>query len=323
MASEGRESLFGRNVKLYLGEREITGLRIDFKVQRRTKGEYPAATISIYNVSDDLYEDFAKRDKLIILEAGYGENIGPIITGVVARHSYGREKISRKLELLIDNALSKTMSNPIKIKVSPGTSAHLFLDELERQVRNPEVGIGNRNFRVDRSGLSGLSDRKSDQVGTHRYYGLTIRALSPYEGSVKGALNHFVEKLNHALNTTGSYYIFGGGPELERITISYFDDDGIIRFARNGVGNYSSSRLTISPQTGLIGSPKSEEEDGIQATVFLDHNIGIGSAVTLTGVGYSQKERREGRKYKVIECSHSGTNWVGNFHTTMHLRPIK
>ena len=104
--------------------------------------------------------------------------------------------------------------------------------------------------------------------------------------------------------------------------IYWRDDDGVIRFGARGAATKTASRLTISPATGLVGSPEDTDDDGVKIHTLLNHEAQIGSTVTLTGLGETPRKRSERRELRIMEIRHHGTNWVGQFRTTMELRPI-
>lgn len=70
---------FFRQYELFIGEQgvdagavAIQGLQIDFNISRSTKAETDKATLTVYNLSEDIRENFLNKGKTVILNVHYG-----------------------------------------------------------------------------------------------------------------------------------------------------------------------------------------------------------------------------------------------------------
>ena len=101
---------------------------------------------------------------------------------------------------------------------------------------------------------------------------------------------------------------------LERVECTWFEADGLIRINRRKETQPDAPAFTLSPETGLVGSP-SVTEEGAECRMFLNPLIAIGSAVTL------ESDVLKGR-WKVVSVRHTGDNWQGPFETAIDLREL-
>ena len=89
--------------------------------------------------------------------------------------------------------------------------------------------------------------------------------------------------------------------------ISWYEDDGAIRFSSARQITESFPVYMISAGAGMIGSP-SLTETGVRATVLLTNELAIGQVVDIQSITV------QGR-YKVVKLVHEGDSWDGIFAT--------
>ncbi|ABR46661.1 conserved hypothetical protein [Alkaliphilus metalliredigens QYMF] len=111
--------LFNRKVELIIGNKSYLSdnIDIDFSVPFDSDPEPNICDVSIYNLSMDSINRIGKSTE-VILNAGYGEDIGAILVGTVA--DYEQRNIGTDLEFKmmiapgIDRWMSKTFSKSYK-----------------------------------------------------------------------------------------------------------------------------------------------------------------------------------------------------------------
>ena len=96
--------------------------------------------------------------------------------------------------------------------------------------------------------------------------------------------------------------------------VSWYEDDGTIRFSGAGKPQVGVEPIDLSPDTGLIGAPATTDY-GAEATGFLEPRARIGATLTLRSIALSGS-------YKIIGLRHVGDNWTANFRTVYRLRPL-
>ena len=100
---------------------------------------------------------------------------------------------------------------------------------------------------------------------------------------------------------------------LSPFNVRWFEDDGVIRF-RRGMPQPDAPTVTISPETGLVGSPLSTDE-GAECTMFLNPQTKVGGVLTLTSEALSGS-------YRIVGLRHDADNWSGPFTTWVDLREL-
>ena len=110
-----------------------------------------------------------------------------------------------------------------------------------------------------------------------------------------------------------------GGPShegltalLKRVDTGWYEEDGVVRFTRGDSTQVDAPRISVSPQTGLIGAPL-ETDEGAEATMFLNSQAKIGGEFNLQSVTLSGR-------YRIVGLRHEGDNWAGPFTTWCDLR---
>ena len=100
---------------------------------------------------------------------------------------------------------------------------------------------------------------------------------------------------------------------LSPFNVRWFEDDGVIRF-RRGMPQPDAPTVTISPETGLVGSPLSTDE-GAECTMFLNPQAKVGGVLALTSEALSGS-------YRIVGLRHDADNWSGPFTTWVDLREL-
>ena len=119
---------------------------------------------------------------------------------------------------------------------------------------------------------------------------------------------------------------------LDPFGVKWYEDGGVIYFTRmQKTGDDRPAGVTISEQTGMIGSP-TVTDDGIRVRMLLDDRLKLDTrfqvqtSVISPGASGERTSKRaaeiEGAKWKVIEVTHAGDNREGEFSTTVEGRPI-
>lgn len=108
-----------------------------------------------------------------------------------------------------------------------------------------------------------------------------------------------------------------------RVGVSWYEDNGVVRF--NAPGSYRSdtTRLRIAPDTGLLKgtayTDDGDEESGYRVRTLLNPLVTSGALVDL-----ESKEVKGGvGVFKITSFRHEGDNWEGPFNTEYDLVEIE
>lgn len=104
-----------------------------------------------------------------------------------------------------------------------------------------------------------------------------------------------------------------------RVGVTWFEDDGVIRFNRGAVAGGSlqadAPTVRLSPQTGLIDRALVTDE-GAECVSLLNPAFVLGGRLEL-------ESETLGGAWKVVALRHKGDNWTGGtFQTFLDLRPL-
>lgn len=123
--------LFKRKIEVIAGNRKFTfpELYIGFKVNFDTDSVPDEATIDIYNLNDDSIANFYKGQPIII-NAGYGNDIGTIHEGVISNLERLPEGVDAKIEITSYNVTSEYLNTTVNKSYGPGTTASFIIADL-------------------------------------------------------------------------------------------------------------------------------------------------------------------------------------------------
>ena len=102
---------------------------------------------------------------------------------------------------------------------------------------------------------------------------------------------------------------------LRQYDLHWYEEDGVVRIRRVGNTQPDVTLVTVTPDTGLIGTPQ-ETDDGVEVTMFLNPEIQRGGILAL------RSDALTGR-LRVVALRHTGDNWEGQFTTWTDCRAIE
>ena len=239
--------LFQRNVSVKVGTTTIELLRIDFEIQRRTTGESPGGTVTIYNLGDKLLYSLAQRGLEVTVSAGYGERTGEIFRGRTQKAQHMRKVGGGK---------------------GGGMSRQLQLDVRSMSHVTRNVSVTGLTY-TSRAYAQEIGKRIGAAVDVSDLPNVNLRSMVHSGVPASKALQDLCDKVAAMVG----YDVF------------WQDYDGVIEFSVAGRGRRSAPRIIVSPLTGLIGSPEPTDDNGQKIHTLLNHEVRLGSEVTLTGLG--------------------------------------
>ena len=98
--------------------------------------------------------------------------------------------------------------------------------------------------------------------------------------------------------------------------VEWFEDNGVVQFsARGQEGGAAAGEITISIETGMVGSPTITAE-GARVRTLLNPALKLGGSVRLIGAEVNAR-------YKVVEMVQKGDNRQREFVTELDLAPLE
>ena len=281
------------------GTRFDEALRIAFEVTKRDGSTQNECKVKLYNVSKDSLELVRTRNAVIQLYAGYGEVVPLIYKGIITRVTVDYDKGD-----VIVNIESKRGFLTIPRR-DPSASP------LARQVQ----GYIKRTFNGQVSLLDGLQTVVSDVQA----------ALGDYAREIAADLTK--------VPTTPARAPRGltlSGPPQDVLTtytqangLDWWEEDGVLRVVPRGDASREQAYL-ISPDSGLIGSPKAKlsgktqkATGGVELVCLLNGELRARRAIQVQGT------RALTGWYLIRKVEHKGDTWATEFYTTVEATPIK
>ena len=208
---------------------------------------------------------------------------------------------------------------PIRIVAGyPQTSAIIFDGEMQRVIRTREglakitkIKLGDQVRQRDR--LGGTFSGSFAGPESVRRIALDIIGLGL--GLPVGPLN------NIPADATYTDFYWGGQPAasaldilLDTVDCTWFEADGVVRINKVGELQSDAPLITVSPETGLVGTPAATDE-GAECRMFLNPAVQLGSLLTIENANLAGN-------WKVVGLQHRADNWDGDFVTFCDLRPV-
>ena len=198
----------------------------------------------------------------------------------------------------------------------PSTIATLFDGHVEKIVR--ERAELARLTRITLTGQATNAGQRSDKISIIHPTAtpISLRELAAYFvrdlGLTLGPQDAIDASLTVQNWTWAGPTIPGLNVICRRANVTWYEDDGVVRFNRIGELQSDAVTITLTPDSGLIGSPAVTEE-GVRCRSFLQPLARVGAQVDV------RSENVDG-SYKLVSLVHRGDNWDGEFVTEYDLR---
>lgn len=246
----------------------ITELQITAEINSKTgEGETAKSIIRVYNASADTRKKLEKKNAYVILEAGYGDDIGVVFVGTSQRafsRKQGTEMIT-EIHCIDSNIQLKT--SRVSFSWPPNTKYSTILSDVAAAMK--EQGIATGYLETKAKNLPTLpSPDETVAKGGMSFQGLTTQLLDKLCSQF--SYTHYI--------TLNELYIHP--KQFKSFTVQY-----------EMTGNLLKS---IEPQTdSSTESPSVETAARFLLSTFLDHRIKAGQLINITSGQYKGK-------YKVI-----------------------
>jgi len=282
-------ALFNRQISLTVGPEGseqgigIRGLRVNFKVKKSEKPETNNALIDIYNLSKDTREKLINIDDLVILNAGYFENVG------------------------VENVFIGNITNINHIKQGADIITKLECDDGAKVIRNTKVNL---SYKEGSSAKEILNDVINLIPLASQFVDTTdIEDVQFVNGfSFLGPFKFVLEKLSSTLNLEWSIQ----DNELQIIRIGGTNKKQAIHLSpRTGLIGTPERVQDLSKQ-------KNTERPGWRINSLLFPKISIGGLVSV-----ESQLIKKGTFFRVINVEHNGDTWGNEWNTASEVEERK
>lgn len=308
---------FLREVELRIGSETqdiifSNDFRIDFGVVLTSDSTENRSSIKIYNLAQSTYEKFAKEYRQAELIAGYSTSgTGLIYRGLIDRFSISKSSTDVILDIMCSE--NKVIEDTtVNMSIPAGTplqdAVRLVVNAAESQtairvgaLKTLDAFFGDLNLFSTQTAINAFRNQTYPYSNEFK----TQKILS-------GTFREVMDKL--AFETNSSWTII----------------NGIFEWVHNDAALEERSIIIINENSGMIGSPSFTDKN-IEVVTTLNHSVRPNNLVSITSRYLEQNSAFRGENIrqfdgglvcKVLKVSHSGSNYLNNFQTSITCVPI-
>lgn len=273
-----------RDASLTLGKKKYTlgGLDFSFEIPFEDSDEPPVATVTVTNLSENTRANIKKGDQ-IILNAGYGGDIGCILIGKVTGLKHKQSDTDWTTTMTVLPCADEILGKMVSKTYAENTKASAIVRDLLN--------------------IFGVEVAKCELTADKSYpRGRVCR------GNLKQVLTEIVVnecKSRFVIRTTGQIYITKADDGI---------NNGVLLTAASGLLRSDEEKVPIPVETKLNSqkSGKDREEDLISRSCLLNYRIATAEHIKI------QSEDLNGR-FVVVKGKHKGGR-TGDWKTYMDLK---
>jgi len=282
-------ALFNRQISLSIGPEGseqgigINGLRVNFKIKKSEKPETNNALIDIYNLSKDTREKLININDLVILNAGYFDNVGVenIFIGNITNINHIKQGADLITKLECDDGAKVLREQKIKLSYKEGTSAKEVLTDVINSIPLASQFVDTTDIE-DVEFVNGFS--------------------------FAGPFKFILDKLSSKLNLEWSIQ----DNELQIISVGGTNKKEAIHLT-------SQTGLIGTPERVQdLTKQKKTERPGWRVTSLLFPKISIGGLISI-----ESRSIKKGSFFRVINIEHKGDTWGNEWNTFSEIEERK
>ena len=146
--------LFDRRLQIIIGEegtqgREVSGLRVEFEVEKEKDTDANLARLSIFNLGREIFEEIMRVGYKLVIRAGYNENLFGLFFGDITNVIQRKEETDTIIEIEARDGHRKINTTNLSIgygqEISIKTIIEDIISVLGIPLGNPLTGI-NKTF---------------------------------------------------------------------------------------------------------------------------------------------------------------------------------
>jgi hypothetical protein len=234
-------ALFHRSVAVTFGTRRVTGLRVQFKVQKSLVPEPNTVDVSITNLAADTRAAMQAKGTKLLLEAGYLDATEVLFYGDVRTISHVRQGPDWISRFQCGDGEAAIAGSRVNESHAPGAKVS---DVVTGLAKGMGVGLGNALDEVKK-------------------------------GNFRGGLDEFVNGVTLSGKTSSAL-----SQTLKSAGLEWSIQDGQLQLLRPGTAT-TEDVVVLGPRTGLIGSPEFGEKKHLKAKTLLVPGLRPGRRVEI------------------------------------------
>lgn len=122
-------NLFRRKKQLIINNVVMPDLEIDFNIAFNADDEQPVNDVSIVNLTPETIRGIG-NGQTVILNAGYGDNMGNVLVGKISDTSTASSGVDRTLKMMVTPDVNVILSTTVSKSYAPGTMASFVIKDL-------------------------------------------------------------------------------------------------------------------------------------------------------------------------------------------------
>jgi len=248
------DTYFGRTARLIVGNKQIEGLTLSFRVVREAKDRADQASISVRGLSRETLGRLEDRETVVRLDAGYRGRVGQLVAGTIVPDSLSRGGPNEVTSFQVADA-GYSLRNVV---LSASWSGSVRMSTVARYIG-------------DAIGAPLLDTDLPADPEAVRGYTLTGRAAD--------ALSDLARSFRCRYQVTNGRLVFV--PTDERVPLR-------------------QRSLLLSPDTGLVGSPRAVDGGLVEVTALLQPQLLPGDTYRVGGTVEKAGD------YRVTKVEHGG-----------------
>lgn len=264
--------LFNRAARVVIHELEITGLDVDFRVERTLTPEPDRLELTIYNLNEQHRAQLQEQKVVsVTLQAGY--------TSQVAIDEQGRDKLI-DLPQIFSGELREVKSKPAKTGQQPEVHQAVVMQQRE--------GPTWLTVLHSADGEEAKKQRATISFGRGALLSFAIQQVAATLGLGVGTLPSEVRSaklFERGGKLAGGIVLNGKGfDQLTRLMtaarLEWCVQDGCVVMMPEGK-TIEAETILLTPETGLVGSPQPASDGRVQARALLQAEIVPGRKVRI------------------------------------------
>jgi hypothetical protein len=243
------------------------------------------ATITVNNLNETSRNDI-KKDELLIINAGYEDDIGAVFVGKVASVSHKHDNVDWTTKITATAALDEWIAKDVNKTYQKNTSAETIVADL-LNLFGMEVGqislVKNPTYARGKVCKGKLKDVLTEII-------------------TSDCKSRFMVKNGQVIVNNPN------GGEAKNYLLS----------AETGLLRMNTEQVTVQPEqaqtTTEDKTQKKEKESGVKVECLMNYNIGAGDLVMI-------RSKTMNGRFLILRGSHNGSR-TGDWKTELEVRPI-
>lgn len=283
---------------------KIEGLQIKATIVQteKTQGSNPTSnSIEIYNLSKSTRDKVAKKNALVILNAGYSGDVKQVFTGQVSRPDVYREGTNVITKLWCEDGYSPIRSVNYSKSFGKGTPYTTIFEDIISAFNDNGIARDSNGIILNKASKTTNKNNIPSELTTERTWS--------HSGFLFEALDKLCEQFDYKWQILFSRLYIYPADDDEMVGVAVVNEDNILSLRENE----ETSEKSSSQKTPV----------GIKITTLLDGNINSVKLLKVESNGSSRKIDRYTGTYRVVSVKHELDYEGQSWYTTVECEGLK